>query len=246
MNLTDRQTLAINNCIKKSKIHEKNLMHLIINKFIENNIDISYIEKIKEYILHNVSLTTKFKCLTLEKFIENPILKNRLELNPSDISYCSYRKTKEDTIFHKAYQNCNDSERVKYGSLNLKNLISGDELASIYGDSTIFYKNDIKNRTTFLYGNSDANILYICTYNHFTHLLYHMPISDINTFIDLINQNETKLKFTSYVEIQLHGEINIMKDVEKITMSNNVYQQNKILIDKFIAKYPMIEFIIYS
>jgi hypothetical protein len=72
-----------------------------------------------------------------------------------------------------------------------------------------------------------------------------MPISDINTFIDLINKNETKSKFTSYVEIQLHGDINIMNDVQKITMSNNVYQQNKNLIDKFIAKYPMIEFDIY-
>jgi len=241
MELTECQKLAIINSIKKSKIHEKNLLHLVMNKFLENNIDVSYIEKIKDYILNNVTLTTKFRSHTLEKFIQNPILKNTLELNGAN----PYRITKEDLIFHNAYKDCQHSERVKYGSLNLKNLISGDPLAATYGDATIFYKNNIKDRTTFLYGNSDASILYICTFKHFTHLLYHMPISDIQIFIDLIDKKEVTLNFRSYVEIQLHGLVDLTKDVHQISISDNVYQKNKNLVDNFINKYPMIEVIVY-
>ena len=43
MNLKDNQKLALKNCQIKSKMHQKNLMHLINDKFIENNINLSYI-----------------------------------------------------------------------------------------------------------------------------------------------------------------------------------------------------------
>lgn len=244
MELTDKQKLAIKNSLVKSKIHEKNLMHLIMEKFISNNIDTSYIDKIKDYIMANVTLTTKMYCRTLQNFIDNPILKNRLELN-ADSSYSNYRIVKEDTLFHKAYEGCNPSERVKYGSLNLKNLISGDPLASSYGETTIFYKNDVKDRTTFLYGNSDASHMYICTFKHFVHILHHMPISDIKILIQLIENNKPVSNLLSYIEIQLHGIIDLTRDVEKITMDGKTYQTNKNIVDNFIAKYPIIEVIIY-
>jgi hypothetical protein len=241
MELTDRQKLAISNSIKKSKIHEKNLMHLVTNKFLDNNIDVSYIDKIKEYILNNVTLTTKFRCQTLEKFIENPILKNVFEIHGINQT----RVKIENNLFHKAYDNCEHSERVKYGSLNLKNLISGDPCAISYGDCTIFYKNNIKDRTTFMYGDSYADVMYICTFKYFVHLLYHLPISDIQIFIDLIDKKENTSKFRSYVEIQLHGVVDLTKDVQQITMTNDVYQKNKNLVDNFINKYPMIEVVVY-
>ena len=249
MNLTDNQKQALKNCQIKSKMHQKNLMHLIQEKFILNNIDTSYIDKIETYINAYVSLTTKIRCNTLEKFIENPILKNKLELNPNDKSYYEYRKTKEDTLFHKAYENCVDSDRVKYGSLNLKNSISGDPLASMYGDTTIFYKNDIKERISFLYGNSEASIMYVCTFKYFKHLLYHMPIKDIKLLVELIDNisiDKTSItNFSSYVEMQIHGMVDLTQDVEKITMLNSTYQANKQIVDNFISKYYMIEVIIY-
>lgn len=241
MELTDKQKLAISNSIKKSKIHEKNLMHLIEQKFLENDIDITYIDKIKEYILNNTTLNTRFRCETLKQFIINPQLKNKLELFGND----SRRITVENILFHNAYDNCEHSERVKYGSLNFKNLISGDPTACAYGDSTIFYKNNIKERTTFIYGDSFSEVMYVCTFKHFTHLLFHMPISDIQIFIDLINGKQNDKRFTSYVEIQLHGNIDITRDVEKITIPNESYKHNRTLVDEFIEKYPMIDLIIY-
>ena len=249
MNLKDNQKLALKNSQLKSKIHQKNLIHLIHEKFIVNNIDISYIDKIETYINTYVSLTTKIKCNILEHFIKSPILKNKLELEPSDTSYNQYRKIKEDTLFHKAYENCVDSDRVKYGSLNLKNLISGDPLATIYGDTNIFYKNDIKERITFLYGNSESSIMYVCTFNYFKHLLYHMPINDIKLLVELIDNISIDIlslkNFSSYIEFQIHGIVDLTKDVEKITISETTYNENKEIIDKFISKYSMIDVIIY-
>lgn len=244
MNLLDNQKLALKNSLIKSKIHEKNLMYLITQKFIDNNINTDYINQIKNYINTYVSLTTKINCNILEQFIINPLLKNKLELNATS-SYSAYRKTKEDKLFHNAYNLCNDSDRVKYGSLNLKNIISGDPLASYYGDTTIFYKNDVKDKTTFLYGNSSEEHMYICTFTYFLHILHHMPISDISILIDLINKIESKINFKSYIEIQLHGEINLKRDVEKITLSNITYLINKNIVDNFIKQYPEIQVIIY-
>ena len=245
MNLTDKQRLALKNANTKAKIHQKNITHLVIDKFISNNIDIKYIDKIKEFIETNVSMTTKIKCNILEKFILDPVLKNRIELTPNDTTYIDYRKKKEDVLFNKAYSESEASERVKYGSLNLRNLISGDPLASMYGDTTIFYKNDIKDRVTFLYGNSDASMMYICTFKYFEHILYHCPIEDIKLLINLIDLQPNDKNFKSYIEIQLHGIIDLTKDVEKITMDNKIYNLNKELVDKFIKKYPTIEVLIY-
>ena len=245
MNLTDKQRLALKNANTKAKIHQKNIAHLVIDKFISNNIDVKYIDKIKEFIETNVSMTTKIKCNILSNFILDPILKNRIELTPTDISYIDYRKKKEDVLFNKAYSEAEASERVKYGSLNLKNLISGDPLASMYGDTTIFYKNDIKDRVTFIYGNSEASMMYICTFKYFEHILFHCPIEDIKLLVSLIDSQSNNKNFKSYIEIQLHGVVDLTKDVEKITMDNKTYNLNKELVDKFIKTYPSIDVLIY-
>ncbi len=242
--LTNSQQLAIKNAGKKSKIHQKNLHHLVVDKFIQNNINIEYIDKITNYIRTETSLTTKMPSMVLDKFLTDPILKNRLELYAITGSYGD-RSIKEDKIFNDAYKDVVASERVKYGSLNLKNLISGDPLASSYGDTTIFYKNDMKKRTTFLYGNSCSTMMYICTFEHCEHLLYHMPIKDINILINIVDGVKNDTHFKSYVEIQLHGTIDITRDVEKFTISNDKYLINKTVIDKFINKYHNIDIIIY-
>lgn len=96
-----------------------------------------------------------------------------------------------------------------------------------------------------MYGDSFCDVMYICTFKHFVHLLYHMPISDIRIFIDLIDKKENIQYFKSFVEIQLHGQVDITKDVEKITLPNAIYNKNKTLVDNFINKYPTIEVIIY-
>lgn len=56
--MNQQQIDAIKKANIKAKIHQSNLRHLIVNKFIENNIDISYIDKISLYLKNNTYVTT--------------------------------------------------------------------------------------------------------------------------------------------------------------------------------------------
>lgn len=246
------QTQAIQKSIIKSRIHQNNLEHLIINKFLENNIDTKYIDLIHEYIKSapiTIRLKSNINKSIFQSFIEEPFIKNRFDNKTNDQlksdSYFTYRFNKESKIFNKIYDNSEPFERVKYGSINIKNSIEGDELAKSYGDFSVFLNESIKDRCTFTYGNSEATMWYVCTYKYFKHLLFHMPIEDIKLIIDLIDKNYINKHMKTYIEIQIHGEINIQTDINKITLSKSLYDLNKISIDKFRSIYPQIIFEIY-
>ena len=61
-----------------------------------------------------------------------------------------------------------------------------------------------------------------------------LALHGIQIFIDLINKKDVKNNFKSYVEIQLHGLVDLTKDVQQITMTNDIYQKNKNLFIKYI------------
>ena len=248
------QEFAIKKSIVKSKIHENNLSHLIIIKFLENNIDIKYIDLIHEYI-KSAPITIRLKskdvynkCI-FQSFLEEPIIKNRFDNKTNDElkldSYFTYRFNKESKIFNKLYDESQPYDRVKYGSINIKNSIEGDELANSYGDISVFLNESIKERCTFTYGNSEATMWYVCTYKHFKHLLYHMPIDDIKLIIDLIDNNYVNRKMKTYIEIQMHGEINLSRDINKFTLSKSLYDLHKSHIETLQKLYPQIIFEIY-
>lgn len=252
--MNDKQKQAMSLSIKKSKIHENNLTHIIINKFIKNNIDVKYIDLIHNYIA-SAPITCRLKSIDknsksiFKNFIEESIIKNRFDDKTIDElkldTYFTYRFNKESKIFNKIYDDSNPSNRVKYGSINVKNKIEGDELAASYGDFSVFMNESIKDRCTFTYGNSEESMWYICTYKHFTHLLYHMPIEDINLIIDLINNNLNIKKMITYIEIQFHGDINIVTDINKFTLPSELYDLHKNDIIKIQEIYPHIIFEIY-
>lgn len=249
--LNDLQKEVIRKSNIKAKIHAKNLRHLIINKFIDNNIDIKYIDiivdyiKNKSYVTTMIPITTKYGMIKniFNIFIENPKLKNIFEILNNDSSL-NFRKEVEDLLFFKMYNNCDNKERPKYGSINIIENIRGDTLCTAYGDICLKYKDDIKKRTTFTFGDSFGKMLYICTYEHLEHLLYHFDINTIKIIIDIINGNDTK-NITQYIEAQIHGNIDITRDIENIRISKEKYDNNKEIIEKFIAKYPTIEILVY-
>ena len=53
------------------------------------------------------------------------------------------------------------------------------------------------------------------------------------------------IKSGKYIEIQIHGEIDLMNDIGKITISRSEYISQKEVIDNLINKFQMIQFIIY-
>lgn len=178
-----------------------------------------------------------------EIFIENPKLKNIFEVVHNS-SYLSVRKEAEDLLFAKVYQNCEPIDRPKYGSINIVKNIGGDINAKGYGDICLHYKNDIKSRITFTYQDSFTNQTYICTYKYFEHILYHLYKDDIKKLIDIID-NKKKERLLTYIEAQIHGDVDISRDIESISIPKRIYDTNKFIIDNFQFHYPHISIIIY-
>jgi hypothetical protein len=87
-------------------------------------------------------------------------------------------------------------------------------------------------------------MLYLCTYDNLDHILYHFDIPTINILIDIINGKE-KSRISTYIEAQIHGDVDITRDIENIRLPKYIYQNNKEKIDRFINTYPNIDILIY-
>lgn len=251
VNFTAKQKLALENAIKKSKIHEKNLIFQIQTKFIENAIDESYIEKISNHFTQHASLTTKMRSTSsktgnciFEILCQDPRLKNCFELGNKDQGYYEYRKKKENFIFVNAYQESENHERPKYGSVNFKNDYYGDPLCTMYGDITLIYRDEVKHKASFTYGNSEATMYYVCTFEHNKHILYHMSVKDIQTMISIVDGKACG-NLSCYIEAQLHGDIDISTDVQRIMVPRSVYDSQKAHVEKFKTKYPKVEIVVF-
>jgi hypothetical protein len=253
--LSELQKEALKKTNLKAKLHIKNMKHMIVNKFIENDINLEYIDKIINYIKQHAYITTMIPLMTTKStpirnifdiFIENPKLKSIFEIG-NDINYLNTRKKAEDILFVKVYKDCENKERPKYGSLNIIENIKGDDLCIQYGDICLKYKDDIKSRTTFTFGDSFGMMMYICTFENLEHILYHLDIKSLHILIKIIdgNSNNTTEKLSQYIECQIHGNVDITRDIENIRISKEKYNTNKDKITAFINKYPNIEILVY-
>jgi hypothetical protein len=242
-NLTTSQIIALKKSDKKAKIYTKDLMHLIENKFSENNISLTYIPKIVDYIKNNSYITTMVPMI-FDKLILSPVLKNCFEVRTH---VDEHRQKVEDILFCNAYTISNNSERPKYGSVNLIDNIAGDPNCSIYGNICLKYKEHIKSRTTFTFGDTYGDIYYICTFNNLTHLLYYLDINTLKHIINIIDNKKIYLHnfLPTYIEAQIHGTVNICTDIDYISMSSTVYNQHKQSIDNFQKKFPFVQILIY-
>ena len=253
--LSELQKEALKKANLKAKLHVKNMKHMIVNKFIENDIDVKYIDIIVDYIKNKSYVTTMIPITTrygmvkniFDIFIENPKLKNVFEVLNNNTVSLDTRKKAEDMLFVKVYKDCENKERPKYGSINIAENIGGDRLCKMYGDICLKYKDDIKSRTTFTFGDSFGMMMYICTFENLEHILYHLDIKSLRTLIKIIdgNSNNTTEKLSQYIECQIHGNVDITRDIENIRISKEKYDKNKDKITAFINKYSNIEILVY-
>jgi hypothetical protein len=237
---------------KKAKLHEKNLYHLVYKNFLRNNIDPKYINLITDYIKNNSYITTMVPSYTkygirksiFEIFIENPKLKNLYEISFISTSGTDIRTKTENLLFHNIYNGCEPHLKPKYGSVNIIENIGGDLLCKAYGDICLKYKNNIKDRISFTFGDSFEGMLYVCTYKYLQHILYHFDKITLNNMIGIIDGKKSTGN-TRYIEAQIHGNVDISEDIESIHIPNDIYNRNKDIIDIFTITYPNIKILIY-
>lgn len=235
--LTLSQTKALEIARKKSRMHQNALTMQINDLLHDNGIDESFLKVFDEYIKNVCPIVCHGK-FTLKSLLEQPFIKNAHELKAHDLSYIKYRDTKESTIFNKSYDSAKPDEKPKYASLNITNNPKCNPLCVNYGRNIIFFKNEIKNRTTFVYGNSESSMFYVCTFTYPLALLFHIgkEIGNLKTLIETNTSNGLSM----YIECQLHGTVDINLDVEKIVIDRNDADNTKYM-DKFTHIYPHIK-----
>ena len=241
MELKECQKEALDIARKKAKIHQYGLIYQIKNKLIELNMNESFLDEFYNFINNKVPIVSHGK-FTFRNLLDEPILKNIYETNTKGNGYLVNRTNVESKMFNKKYDNCRPEERPKYASLNITMNKNGNPLCKNYGNKVIFFKNDIKKRTSFMYGDSFLGQMYLCNFEYPHALLYHMN-NDIKKIQNIMNQHYDNL--SQYIEVQIHGTVDLITDVEKIIITQKEYETEieDILIFKELYEHIEIEII---
>ena len=104
--------------------------------------------------------------------------------------------------------------------------VQGCTSARHYGNSYIILKPEIKARITFTHGDSswDISSQSICTFGNFAQLFLHLKQKTLIDIVNLIKYNKGILKQRpiispyTYIEIQIHGDLDIKRDCEHIML----------------------------
>lgn len=221
----------------------------------------TYVKKKSKVIAHNMKLLTlakfQFKghtrddlesCITyiksmpiiihihLEKYLKHLIkdteYRNQFETNTSSGTLSqSSRQVWEQNLFGKAYDNCKGSERVKYGVVNILNQKNGVSSALAYGNSYIELKNEVKERSSFVLGDSSQKQFHICSFDKPVQLLYYIDDKLLEEIIKKAkNPNYDPQNYNYiYIELQVHGPVRLSEDIEWLTVNINYEHNHEIM-----------------
>jgi hypothetical protein len=226
--LSPIQQKALNYCIKKAKTYSNAVRPNAVIRFLEMGYTEETLNMVEKY-LSNVDLISHIgRGNNLNWLLTEPKFKNLFEVhNKNDTTRIHY----EDNLFNGYYKSdCEFSERVRYGCLNILSQPNGCASAHGYGASYIVFKKEVKDRTTFIDGDSFGGQQHICTFKNFANLLVYIRKELIDQIIKQAefhekNPNSSFLEtdlYYQYVEAQIHGDIILKRDCEKIVFHNAV------------------------
>lgn len=192
----------------------------ILNLFSNNKVNINFNDWRD---LYNISQDTHYR--------------NQFEVHASNGTYdLSSRMVWENNIFKNYYNSEKPFNRVKYGNLNVS-LYKRNPMCNGYGKCSFVLKDSIKQRCTFTMGDtSRLTDTSIRTFDY-PYFIYDDIYKD--TFLSLIKNGHASL--LSYIEVQIHGPIQINRDVEYV-MAPLSFKNNKTLLDLSIKNNIPIDY----
>lgn len=216
--LTSAQNNALTYASKKAKIHSKQTRGLVLMNFIKMGYTENDLNEVLNYIKHTCDVTINCPTQILTKNIINSAhFKNGYEVQREEI-YLKVRTKWENNLFDSAYTESEFIERPKYGALNLLKLKGGS--VKEYGKSYLVLKQNVKNRITFVNGDSSLEMFHICTFNDIVALLIHLPNEYIKNIIKVAKENNVNItQHFNYVECQIHGMLRLNMDFEKLYLN---------------------------
>jgi len=192
--LTDTQSKVIKH------FHTKHANLSKSKSISQSNID--YCRKLIQISPININFT-RHNLINISK---DTHYRNQFETGSSNGHLCKFtRTTWENKLFDNLYNDSTGAERVKYGNLNIHDTIINYSTAHPYGKYAIKLKNNVKERSTFTLGDSNyQNSDSVYTFKY-PELMTMSP-----TYCTPIHL------YYPYVEVQIHGELNMKRDVESI------------------------------
>lgn len=240
--LTSKQKLALEFSFKKSRIYSKNIHENLLIKFIIMGYNESHLNNVINYIEHIAPINIHVNLdKTLAHLCNDTHYRNLFETTTTGGRNCLTSRTEwENVLFKGIYHDAEPFERVKYGALNITNDPAGIYCCRGYGDSFLVLKNNIKNRATFIFGDSSHKELHLSTFKHFKSVLYFIDEALLKTVIEIANNGEFNTQnYGMYIEVQIHGSLNLSRDVEML-MANGKHKSDLAmcgLLEQFSAQH---------
>lgn len=247
--LNPTQTKAMFYSIKKSALFHKTTLPIFTSALLEQGHTINEINNIFNYITNRALLISHFSAVKiLSNLASEQHLKNAYESNSKGDNYLTSRTIWENNLFNNLYTNADYFDRPKYASINLTNNPHGVPSLVGYGASYIVYKNSVKCRTTFMFGDTCVMDCHIATFNYCAHILnYYLGQTGMTTLIhDMIQIANNKVQYTQhnvspYIDAQIHGPINIDEDIESININKNEIKNDDVVMlyaSEFSVRHP--------
>lgn len=234
LKLTESQEKAVLYFKRKSKAIAKNMKLLTLAKFQFKGYTEDELNKCVEYIKTIPIIIHLHLEKHLQFLIKDTQYRNQFETNTSSgVLSKESRMEWEKNLFGKMYDDCQGYERVKYGVLNILSQSEGVVSAYSYGDSYLELKNKVKERSSFVLGDSSQKQFQICSFDTPIQLLYYVDDNLLNEIINkALNNKITNLNCRYiYIELQIHGPVRLSEDVEWLVV-NKKYENNKIIMDQ--------------
>lgn len=231
LELTKTQKQAIRFFRKKAKLMSRGTHHLLFEKILSMGFDEGDLDILLNFVSQApiIAFVPLYGFNLFDNFFEEPRMKNLFEVNRGRGSTSiGMRANWESTLFNKFYDKSEPIERVKYGAFNIDTNPLGVISAQSYGDVYFVFNDDVKKRTTMVYGDSAGNAqnLHIATPDNFINILHYMPEHVVKSIILKAKGLPFNYENYPYIEIQIHGEIRLDRDVKQI-----VVDPRKIQID---------------
>ncbi len=235
--LTELQKKAIKFCNKKSKIHERAIYGNALISFVENGYTEDDLKQVIKYIQSEVNITINISLRTIiDHMLNDTHYKNGFEVNKIFCKNDATRSMWENNLFNNIYDKSVPEEKVKYGALNIFNDPNGVSSAYAYGDSFFVLKKDVNERSSFVSGDSCGMMFHLCTFKHCVPILIHCGTL-LQALIQHVKHNNKYDKAYPYIEAQIHGDVRLKHDIEKLVVKNTNYEalddRNKAKLNTF-------------
>ncbi len=218
---TQVQEKALEYSFKKARVFNKNITPNLIAKVQGLGGTVEDVRLLRDYIKNRAPIIIHVRIPTINLLLKDTHYRSLFEIHSSGGSMdTSARNTWEQVLFNKIYDGCEPHERVKYGVVNIMNDPAGVTSARAYGDCYFVLNENVRKRTTFIVGDSSSQEMHLCTLPSSNIMLYLLSDELLKKAMDI---SAGKLKCSkndnySYIEIQVHGDIRLDRDIKELVV----------------------------